>query len=468
MKKKKRQTTNLIIALAIPQAILAILQRFGFYFLIPNNSLSSNSAVVGTVGNSEFLATFLAVALILAIFRIKNIRQTWAQPLIYISTILLIGIFSAASKGTLVILSILATGYVTKSKKWVSAVGVSSILLAALISSTSVFGRLSLWVVSLYSGFRSLPFGQGVRQFGNNYFPSIEELFRFAPSASKIMGTHSSTVLDSHNVFLNQLNELGIIGLVLTGIFVIAVLKKSLLSGGAIGATTILLLIKSQYTVLLNSLVGGVIFCLLAGFLFSEELPLKSNNLERKHHIKFAALFTGIIVSIGLILSVNSDFYYSQSLKLAKIGHSAESYKAFSKSAFWKPNADAHVGMAYAAFQEQNMELMSKHIAEALEITQNMNTLKISAHMYFYSGLYSEAEELYRKINIVFPEHLTSMTKLAMIYFRDKDLEKAQEFASKVLQTQPRVKMASDKRNIETAMEIARLTSLLKQREDQQ
>jgi hypothetical protein len=83
-----------------------------------------------------------------------------------------------------------------------------------------------------------------------------------------------------------------------------------------------------------------------------------------------------------------------------------------------------------------------------------MDIVKISAHMRFYSHLYAEAEPLYAFILQVFPEHLTSMAKLALIRLEAGDSEGARSMARRLLDTQPRHENLSDAGNREIARRI--------------
>jgi tetratricopeptide (TPR) repeat protein len=85
---------------------------------------------------------------------------------------------------------------------------------------------------------------------------------------------------------------------------------------------------------------------------------------------------------------------------------------------------------------------------------RDMDTYKKSAHMYFFSKEYQKALPLYSGLLAAYPQHLTSMARLAQIHEAAGDHASARELAKRLLNTAPRVPSDSDLRNVQVACSL--------------
>ncbi len=119
-----------------------------------------------------------------------------------------------------------------------------------------------------------------------------------------------------------------------------------------------------------------------------------------------------------------------------------------------RENADASLALAQAGYTQHDYTNMQAHLQDALRYRKNKDTYKIAASMYYYARRYDEAFELYQRLHEAFPQHLTSLTKLACIYMIRGNFDRAYVMAQQALHATPREEAASDAKNLEIARQV--------------
>jgi len=450
---QKTTALKLACGVALIQCSLAALQAVNAVPFLPSVLIPVEGRLTGTVGNPEFLATLLGVStLIVLYFREKSESEKVQRWLVAAAAALFLGIIAIGSKGTILYLALYGIWRFKRSVKLIVAGAMAFVLLMLLFSPASVLGRAFLWLTSLRMFMINPVAGVGLGQFENNYLATVHGLFSSIPAIAGYFGSYTSLTQDAHNICLQHAAELGLPGLGFSLLFSIFVFRRAQALGGHLGAALFLLLYKSMYTVILNSPTNLLLLTLLLGV---------SENPARLRSIKVKPIWTTVLIPVfsALILAGThlciADYHYQRGLRAAMLGNSATAKRDFITAIKIDPErADTYLALAYLDFLAGNTGEMSLRIDQALKRGKSMDTYKISAHMFFYSRIYGNAERIYRHILFLFPEHLTSMAKLSVIAIGKGDYAQGVSLAEKVLALKPRRPNASDIRNARIASEI--------------
>ena len=194
-------------------------------------------------------------------------------------------------------------------------------------------------------------------------------------------------------------------------------------------------------------------------------LSLQSKKITLTIPKKAALVCLLIVIAVGTFYSgraIKSDYWYYKGMKAIAQTNLDRGEIHLRKALILNPqNSEAYLAMGHIWFLRKNKEKIKAPLEKSITLFKSMNTMKISAHTFYYSEMYDEAEIVYLNIIEYFPFHLTSLAKLAQMYFIKKQYEKAHEFASRLLDCEPRVKNGSDYRNKVIASEIINITGPL-------
>jgi len=450
---QKNTALKIVSGIALIQCCLAALQAVNAVSFLPGVLIPVEGRLTGTVGNPEFLATLLGVStLIVLYFREKAESEKVQRWLAAGAAALFLGILAIGSKGTILYMVLYGVWRFKRNFKLIAVGAMTFVLLMLLFSPASVLGRVFLWLTSLRMFIMNPVTGVGLGQFENNYLQTVHGFFSSMPAVAGYFGSYTSLTQDAHNICLQHAAELGLPGLGFSLLFSIFVFRRAQALGGHLGAALFLLLYKSMYTVMLNSPTSLMLLTLLLGI---------SESPARLKAIKVKPIWTTVLIPAfsALVLAGThlciADYHYQRGLKAAMMGNSATAKKDFIAAIDIDPErADPYLALAYLNFLAGNTDEMSLRIQQALKRGKSMDTYKISAHMFFYSHIYGNAERIYRYILFLFPEHLTSMAKLSVIAIGNGDYTQGVSLAEKILALKPRRPNASDIRNARIASEI--------------
>lgn len=457
--EKSRNTLYLMIfIIALIESIIAYLQFASINLPPPLTVFSSDNRIIGTFGNPEFMATFLTAAGFIGL----HLMNTYAKRRkLFITGLIIIGpaLLLTMNKGSVLFIAGWALYHITRKKLVVCAALLGSIILSLFLFRSSIKGRVLLWISSLNIFKDHLFTGVGLRQIGHHYLESVASVFDSGSIFSSVLQKHTANVLDAHNFILNWAAEAGIAGLISAAALVILCLKLKSEDKPYLHAALLFLLFKSMYTVMHNSTTGLMLFLIVVRAL----IPVRIYTVTSK--MKAATVASGTFFLFACCLTfhvISSDFWYGKSMLAIAEADIDNAITYANKSLKANPqNSDAHLACGHSYFLKKDKENMSKHLDQSIELFKSMNSLKISAHMYFYSGMHEKAKKLYSEILDYYPDHLTSISKLAQIYFLDRDYVQAHSYASLVLETEPRVKNESDFGNRRICAEIINKTGPL-------
>lgn len=457
--RERRLLSAAVVAAAALQLGIAVLQAGGARALLPSAlQPRPDLAAYGSVGNPEFLATLLGVAAALALALLPRAQGPaqwrYAAPIV---AALAVGLLAARNKGGLALLGgwlfWQALARWPRVRGWLLVTGMLLCLAAvARFAPDSVKGRVLLWLASGQMIADHPWLGVGAGQVQNAYLPAVQALFARHPWAAAWLGSYTAQVDDAHDLLLQSWASLGVTGLIAA----VALLVISLRVGrraGAHGWALAWLALKSLYTVVLGSLSGTMLWALALGLGPWQWEPAPMGARRRW----LLALGVGVALApawFGVRLAL-ADRAYRRGLVAEARGDGGAALAAYEEAVSWQPGlAEAHLGKAHVRFGRGEREEMQRDLEEALARSRTMDVVKIAAHMRFYSHLYAEAEPLYGFLHEVYPEHLTSIAKLALIRLEAGDEEGARALARELLATRPRHRNDSDAANREIARRI--------------
>lgn len=451
--QQRQSILRVIYYLGMIQALIVLLQALQLNSMLPAAPLLvERTRPTGTIGNPEFLATLLGFSFFMGLNQLERVASRERKILIYFSLLLmLLGIVLTHNKGTLLFLGACFLWRRYPSAKVMVGLIVILLTVVGLYFPTSIRGRLFLWITSFQMFKNHFWRGVGLLQFDNFYLQTIRDLFSSSSALALRFGGFTSSVRDAHNIVLHHATELGIAGLILSLLFIVHVYRLIAENKTYLGIALAFLFYKSLYTVVLNSPTSMILLIISLGMLANRQELVRWTFpawLAAPAAICLAAFASGIYLG-------TSDYYYQQGLRRLFMGDKESSYALFTKSITINPeNSDSCLGLAYAEFLSGKSSEMDAYIQRAIKYRHNMDAYKISAHMYFYSGLQSQAKPLYEFLLSVFPEHLTSMAKLAVISMENHNYQNAKMLSVRLLNTISRRKNASDLKNMEIARNV--------------
>jgi hypothetical protein len=457
--RERRVLLAWVVAAASLQLAIALLQGAGAGALLPAALQPRvGDGAFGSVGNPEFLSTLLGVAAVLAVDLLPPAPpavQRWRVGAIVGA--LLLGLLAARNKGGLALVGAWllwrALAPWPRARPWILGAALAAALaLVALFAPGSVRGRALLWLASGQVIADHPWLGVGAGRFQDAYLPAVQALFSHHPRLAAALGSHTAQVDDAHDLLLHSWASLGGVGLA-AAVALLAVTLRIARGAGVRGWALGWLAAKSLYTVVLGSLSGAILWALLLGL---GPLRWPPPRLSRGRRWWLAVAGAVALAPAGFgVRSALADRAYRRGMVADAEGNGAAALSAFQEAIAWQPGfAEAHLGEAHVHFDRGEREEMDHAIEAALSRGRTFDLIKISAHMRFYSHLYAEAEPLYAFLHQVFPEHLTSMAKLALIRLDAGDLEGARAMARELLASRPRHRNDSDPRNREIARRI--------------
>lgn len=443
-----------IVIVGLIQSLYLIIQFFIELDIATPMTTIRSFSVAGTVGNAEFLSYLLGAAIFSLLYLNDENKIISKNITIVLLVFLGLAIVLSKSKGTLFFFVVYFLWRYLNSKVFISIISVSVIALIFVVWPDSVNGRLLLWLSGSEMALEHWMSGVGYRQFEHYHLNIIYTLFSNSSSLLHMFGAHSAMAKDAHNIFIMHAAEMGIIGLVMSIILFSTIYRLALVHRHSYLAGPLFLgLFKSLYTVMLGSLLGALIFSVFVALLYTNEgKTLHVNSVMKR-------IMAGALIIVYLISGyvADADRYFRKGQIHLFRGELDLAEKAFEISLQRnQQDFNNYLGFAYIRFKQYEYEEMNKYLNKAIHYRKNMDSLKKSAHFYFNSGQYAKARPIYEFLLICYPQHLTSMAKLSMIYVRAGEEERSRQMAKRVLATQPRVHSNSDSSNRDMAKEILR------------
>lgn len=444
--------------LQLPLAVLqwAVLHGAHLHALLPAALIGLHTRLFGTTGNQEFLAALLGTGFFIGLYlhtgsAAKNTRLLLAAA----CAALLLGLVLAHNKGGLAFIGLYFLWRHLPQRKLLAILALPALTVAVILFPDSSDGRLLLWLAAGVIILHHPLAGVGYMQYESHYLDAVRELFTAHPALAQLLGNHTAMSLDAHNLFLHYGAELGVPGLLLALLFAHHAWRLGRRDGGPLGAALLFLLFKSLYTVVLPSITGMLMFLLLLARLTPSANVIPRQPLAARYAALAAVPVLAALLACAAIPAL-SDYYYLRGARALFMGEEARATGALNRALLLdRENTDASLALAQACYARHDYPAMKGHLQDALHYRKNKDTCKIAASMYYYSRRYDAAYALYNQLHQAFPQHLTSLTKLACIFMIRGDYNKAYVMAQQALHARPRTRAASDAKNLRLARQVA-------------
>jgi hypothetical protein len=408
---------------------------------------------IGTVGNSEFYSVLLLVGILMSA-HLYDVGQLTRRVWCGLQLLLCAGLFASLAKGSILFCALfLVERSVVRLRKWqwlsLGALGIVAIALW----SVSVEARAFLWLIGAKLLWENPLWGVGLERFEAHYFDTISGLFQTWPALRTAWGSFSGTVTDAHQLFLGMGAEAGVLGCVAAGALFLKCLERVRQSSSRPWQWLIaLFLFKAMYTVSLRSPTFVALF--LVALAFSGR-PLDRRTFAWPTR-SLAALpgLVGLFVLFPLILG---SYSYQRASTDLHAGRFMQARAWSDRAIQWDAeNADYFLARAFAKLNLGAGGESEDDLGRALRLKRDLNVLKIAARIDLLSGRESEALQKYLLIHHVYPEHLTSIVRIAELYQRLGQAEEARRFALQALTLRVRVPTKSHDTNLILAENVLR------------
>lgn len=449
---------KLFYSIAVIQCLVVAAQFFDLALLPAALEVQDEANVFGTFGNAEFLSTYLGISILIGFGFLKEgqINSGKTKIPFYISMIMIMFcVILTQGKGTIIILMGIGALKLKIPKKFLAIAATLGTVGFLYFYSSSVNGRVLLWFGAVKTWMDNFWIGAGIRQLENSYVDSLKSIFETFPVVKALLGHHSATVKDAHNMVLDFASSLGFLGAIL-GVILTVYLVRKLARKPDTYEQILLLTVKAFYTVLLNTASGLILFATVLG-VESKSAGRKTQKMNK--FLPTALLLFLFAGGFSLYHQLASEVNYNKGMSELAAGRPEVAIKSFQTSNAHAPKwGEPWLSLGHCYFLQKKTDSMESALTKATAYLRNMNGFKISAHMYYYSGMLDEARELYEYIHSVYPDHMTSITRLAEINLSQANFKRAHEYASMVIDHIPRVKSDSDLKNKYSASEIINIT----------
>lgn len=340
-KNRERRIETILLTISISATLIsayAVLQFLGIDFLTWNEPASITKRAFSTLGQPNFLGSFLLLTLILPLYLIKKNNKVYSKILLGLSFgIQFLALIFSGSRGAwmgFLVGFLFYLGYLfLKRNKRILIFGglVFIIFILALFLGTNTFSqrfkssfdfssggasaRISLWLAS-FDGIKKNPWGYGIENQKDvlvSYYEADWGTF------NKV-----NVMFDrAHNIFLDILLEVGIIGLIICLVFVLFIFRllfnnikneknKDLSLIIFISLLSYLVSLFFGFATTVSALYFWLFFSIIIVINFdSKNLNIKLKSFDYKLKIISIALF--LIFLIGVYQQINNlkiDYYF--------------------------------------------------------------------------------------------------------------------------------------------------------------
>jgi hypothetical protein len=425
---------------------------------------TSNGWAVGSVGNPEFLATVLAVGAFCGLHLRTLAAVRLRVPLAAGSAILIAAIAATGSKGTLALVVLLAVATVPRGRRLVAGTWpLVAIVMAALVwrRPAGSLGRLEVWLASGAQILATPLHGVGLGRFDDAWMASTYRLMTASSWFRTTFAPYTGDVRDAHDVILQAGVELGIGGALVAAVGAWYAWRARRRLPRWLGAALGLLVCKSLYTVLLGSTSGALVAAIFLGLAARGEgkaTEAVATPVERGVRIAFAGMV--LTLAIMALPRIWADRDLGGAMRALYSGDAAGA-AAFASKGLESAPADTDLLLAGALAEHQigHDEIAARLAVQATEAAKTMDVFKRAAHILYLTSRWPLAAPLLETLRVVYPEHRTTMTKLAMVRLRKGDRAGAQALARLALATHGRRISYTDERNDRLAAAILAKTA---------
>lgn len=455
--RSRRWLLASLVMLATVEALIVLAQVARFDAWLPGYLLYGKHPAIGTLGNEEFLSTLLAVGFFVALHFEAAATGRRRVGLWLAMGLMLTGLVAAHNKGALLFIAVYFL-WRRWPRPWLLGFAATAGFAAlAWLWPESMQGRVLLWLAS-GTTFLAYPLtGIGPAQLENGYLDAVHTLFTHFPVLAGVFFDNAAKVQDAHNLALHWAAEYGLPGLALAVVFVVHGARRAHALGGALGAALLLLLFKSLYTVVLGAVTSALLLVMLLALAAPQDAPAVWVLAPWRRALIFVAALAPMVTATWVLAG---DRHYERGMHALMSGELDEARWHLENALHHHPQqGDTWLALAQVHFQRHDTPAMEAALRRALAYKREINTTKIGAHLYFFSGHYREAETLYQYLHVIYPAHLTTLARLALIAQSRGDYTLARWYALTLLDTPQAREKWSDAVNRATARRILQQTT---------
>lgn len=316
LKEKNARDTyvKVLLLVSVCQVVIGAFQAAAF-LISPNHSPGLNAKLVfmGTLGNPEFLATWLAISAIVGIYSPLEGWSNKARTIIL--GLVVLGLLCTLSRGAILMFAIAIAIHERfrinlASRRWIAAALISCIsivalaslipLPAVLVSTHSLKGRLFLWACTWEIVVSSSGLGVGLDNFAAHFFDAQRAVFNSGLWDSYFPNAAMAT--RAHNEYLDVLAEGGWV--MLAGMLALAVggawalrqdTPESKPFRAALLYSALICLISFPIHVTANMVLVG--FCIAAAIACTRRPELSENWAMTLRALMLTATIFGVFIS---------------------------------------------------------------------------------------------------------------------------------------------------------------------------
>jgi O-antigen ligase len=421
--------------------------------IIPGYLLQSQTVVCFTRlslnwANPNYYASYLLITIgftiyLWKLYSNKNAKKNWIKYFSLLSLILIIiFLFWTQSRGGLLafllVMTIFILAYSIKNSKFKLLTTLVIILLILFIGLFYTFQKIRPATITFRERIYKSTFdyikdfwllGSGIGSFAN-YFP------KYRQSDYKLIG-QEDIITHTHNEFMEQWAETGIIGLLFFLAFIIVIIleaikKISMFKGekkyfiGACLLSFLLFITHNLFTITMRLSPMQIYFYILAGLIFAnyEEIDIKINRTNKKKYILFILIPLFLwLISIN-IRNITGLGYFQKSKEeftASKRGLFASIKDAEKAQNFIPHNPDLLYHLGYSNFYAKNYQKAIKYFDKLLAISPYYPQAHFwKGYIYSLNNNWNKAINEY-KVELKYDQYPKVYFNLAIAYHYSND-----------------------------------------------
>ena len=401
-----RHTIFCLIAVAVIQMIVGIWQINFTNGPTRFTHFPERLKFAGTLGNPQYVASFLGIVFCLVVFSNREILSTrWR---IYLAGILGVGLLLTRMQATPLILILTCLACAQIKNKTILLCGLSLLVLAGMpfLHWHTLQGRLLLWLSALDMSWQTQFVGVGLGHYGNHYLTAQRDVL--SHPLFREWSSHASFADHAHNEYLNLFSEVGFLAI---GIFFLAFFKfKNITRSKPMAAVIVFTAIDACF-----SLPWRILPILVVVFFVLESGTVSSQPRQGNAIVAIIATMLFLISTAALI----EQWYVSKAHKFSAAGN--------------VPLAESFIDRALAINPKDpdlilfkgRMRYLSFDANGALDWARKGSSRGERIDLMKLEGLalrdlqrWDEAEKLYLKLASTLPEQVTAHFYLREVYLK--------------------------------------------------
>jgi len=481
-KDKDKKVDRLILVAGLSSFIVsvyAISQFFGYDFLTWEEPAFLTKRSVSTLGQPNFLGSFLIIVIPLMAYFIKKTSKKWLKILAFVFLICdLMALVCSGSRGAWVGLFIAVTValfwfYFKNNKKiFFSGLGAVIIIIVILLGGNNVFSQRFKSAFNLNSGSSSVRvslWGASLKAINSRFYGyglenQVEAIRPYYKPDWAILNKVNVTFDRAHNIILDKLLTIGIPGLLLWLIFclfVFRLLKNNIKNNNNnnlaqmlfVSLLAYLISLFFNFSVVVTNIYFWTLIAILVSFDYKEQLK-EGLTIKKFQPVCLAIVLPiAILVFLGInreIKNLMADYYFSEAKKFFYQDEIPASVLTFSYLDEERPVYNDYkyqfIGLVfdnYNDFKDESSKYIAKqqikkYLSELDDVKgESFDYALAQAQALTLMENFSEADIYFSKLQQKSPYYPNVYFKLAEAKEYQSNFNEAQKYYNQVLELLP-------------------------------